>query len=331
MKQTLIHGAILALAVGYWSAAGATPPDTASARQWLERMIQATQTLNYEGVFIYVQGPHIEAMRIVHGGGPEGERQRLFSLSGPSREIVVANNSVICRSADPQANPAGDHYPRSPFPVSIPSELGRLEGHYDFTLLGEDRVAGLDTQIIAIQPRDHWRFGYRLWLDRNTGMVLRSALLDEKGHPVEQLMFTDFQIKPQIDEAEFKAPAASPANPTGDPAQATSGEPVTQSFWRVEQIPAGFAQVLHNRFAKTADRRQTEHLVFADGLATISVFLEKLDGTPALLQGASQLGSMNAFGTTVAGYQVLVVGEAPTATVERIATAIHRADEVAKP
>lgn len=330
MKRTLIHGAILALAAGCWSTASGTPPDTASARQWLERMIQATQTLNYAGVFIYVQGPHVEAMRIVHGGGPEGERQRLFSLSGPPREIVVADNRVICRSADPQANAAGDHYPRSPFPVSIPSELGRLEGHYDFTLVGEDRVAGLETQIIAIQPRDHWRFGYRLWLDRGTGMVLRSALLDEKGHPVEQLMFTDFQIKPQIDEAEFKAPAVLPVNPNENP-QAPSGEPVTQSVWRVEQIPDGFAKVLHNRFAKTTDRRQTEHLVFADGLATISVFLEKLDGTPALLQGPSQLGSMNAFGTTVEGYQVLVVGEAPAATVERIATAIHRADEVAKP
>ncbi len=238
---------------------------------------------------------------------------------------------MICRSADPLANAAGDHYPRSPFPVSIPSELGRLEGHYDFNLVGEDRVAGLETQIIAIQPRDGWRFGYRLWLDRGTGMVLRSALIDEKGHPVEQLMFTSFQIKPQIDEAEFKAPTAPPAPPTGETAPTNPGEPVTQSVWRVEQIPAGFAKVLHNRFAKTADRRQTEHLVFADGLATISVFLEKLDGTPALLQGPSQLGSMNAFGTTVAGYQVLVVGEAPTATVERIATAIHRADEVAKP
>jgi sigma-E factor negative regulatory protein RseB len=331
MKRTLIYCAALALAAGSWSSAGRPPPDTASARQWLERMIQSAQALSYEGTFIYIQGSHLEAMRIVHRGGLEGERQRLFSLSGPPREIVVANNSVICRSADPQANSADGHYPRSPFPVSIPSELGRLEGHYDFALLGDDRVAGLDTQVIAIQPRDHWRFGYRLWLDRGTGMVLRSVLLDEKGYPIEQLMFTDFQIKPQIDEAEFEAPAALPASPPGDNPQATPGDPVTQSVWRVEQIPDGFVKVLHNRFAKTADRRQTEHLVFADGLATISVFLEKLDGTPALLQGASQLGSMNAFGATVDGYQVLVVGETPAATVERIAVAIHRADEAAQP
>jgi sigma-E factor negative regulatory protein RseB len=91
----------------------------------------------------------------------------------------------------------------------------------------------------------------------------------------------------------------------------------------VEQLPEGFVKVLHNRFAESAGRHPTEHLVFADGLATISVFLEKLDGAPALLQGVSQLGSMNAFGKAAHGYQILVVGEVPAVTVQRIAAAIQ--------
>lgn len=337
MNRTLLHCAVLALAAGSVPAAGWTQPPAAEARQWLERMIQATQTLNYEGTFIYVQGPHIEAMRIIHGGGDDRERQRLFSLSGPLREIVVAHNSVICLSPEQQATAAGSDYPRSPFPVSIPSELGRLESHYEFAMLGKDRVAGLDTQVVAIQPKDHWRFGYRLWLDQRNGMVLRSVLLDEQGHPVEQLMFTDFQIKPHIDDAEFKTPAVPPKTTPSltplpdDNGRAVTGDPVTVSAWRIEQIPEGFVKVLHNRFARTPAGRQTEHLVFADGLATISVFLEQLDGTPALLQGASQLGSMNAFGTTLDGYQVLVVGEVPAATVQRIAASIQHTGEAAKP
>ena len=337
MNRTLLHCAALALAAGSVPAVGWTQSPAAEARQWLERMIQATQTLNYEGTFIYVQGPHIEAMRIIHGGGNDHERQRLFSLSGPLREIVVAHNSVICLSPEQQATVAGSDYPRSPFPVSIPSELGRLESHYEFAVLGEDRVADLATRIIAIQPKDHWRFGYRLWLDQRNGMVLRSALLDDQGHPVEQLMFTDFQIKPHIDDAEFKTPAPPPkTTPSLTPlpdenGAATTGDPVTVSAWRIEQIPEGFVKVLHNRFARTPTGRQTEHLVFADGLATISVFLEQLDGTPALLQGASQLGSMNAFGTTLDGYQVLVVGEVPAATVQRIAASIRHIGEATKP
>jgi sigma-E factor negative regulatory protein RseB len=99
----------------------------------------------------------------------------------------------------------------------------------------------------------------------------------------------------------------------------------------VGQLPEGFAKVSHHRFTEASGRHPTEHLVFADGLATISVFLERLEGDPPLLQGESQLGSMNAFGMVVSGHQVLVVGEAPAATVQRIAASIQYAPETGKP
>ncbi|MDV7393453.1 MucB/RseB C-terminal domain-containing protein, partial [Arthrospira platensis SPKY1] len=95
---------------------------------------------------------------------------------------------------------------------------------------------------------------------------------------------------------------------------------MTHSAWRIVQLPEGFIKVLHNRFTKSPGHHPTEHIVFADGLATISVFLEELNGAPPLLQGGSQLGSMSAFGTVVEGHQILVVGEVPAATVRHIAT-----------
>ncbi len=338
MKRKLLHCAALMFAAGSLSSAGWTQPVPEDARHWLERMIQATQTLNYEGTFIYVQGPHVEAMRVIHGGGPEGERQRLFSLNGPPREILVANNSVTCLLPKQHATFGGGGYGGSSFPLAVPRELGRLESYYEFEILGGDRVAGLEAQLIAIKPRDAWRFGYRLWLDRRNGMLLRSALLDGQGYPVEQLMFTDFQIKSRIDEEAFKSPSlsqdaeppeASQESSEGQPPPAV--EPLTQSAWRVGQLPDGFVKVLHNRFIKDPSRHATEHMVFADGLATISVFLERLDGAPALLQGGSQLGSMNAFGKLLDGHQILVIGEVPAATVRHIATAIEHVPEAAKP
>ncbi len=338
MKRTLLHCAALAFAAGSLSSAGWSQPVTEEARHWLERMIQATQTLNYEGTFIYVQGPHVEAMRVIHGGGPEGERQRLFSLNGPLREVLVANNSVTCLLPKQHETFGGGSYGGSRFPLSVPRELGRLESHYEFETLGKDRIAGLEAQVIAIKPRDAWRFGYRLWLDQHNGMLLRSALLDGQGHPVEQMMFTDFQIKPQIDEEAFKSPSlsldAKPPEVSQDSSEGqppSAVEPVTQSAWRVNQLPDGFVKVLHNRFTKGSGHHATEHMVFADGLATISVFVEHLDGAPVLLRGGSQLGSMHAFGKLLDGYQILVVGEVPAATVQRIAAAIQYAPEATKP
>jgi sigma-E factor negative regulatory protein RseB len=334
MKRKLLRCVALTLVTGCSSAAGWTQPDAEDARHWLERMIQATQTLNYEGTFIFVQGPHIEAMRIIHGCDADGERQILISLNGPPREIVVTSNTVTRLAPDRRETLPGADYQRSPFPLSIPRDLGRLEGHYEFELLGEDRIAGLAARVIAIKPRDAWRYGYRIWLDQRHGIMLRSALLDGKGHPIEQLMFTDVQIKPPTDRSVLASPApwreATPETNHRD-THPPASEPVTHSAWQIAQLPKGFAKVLHNRFTKSPGYPPTEHLVFADGLATISVFLEQLNGAPPLLQGESQLGSMSAFGTVVEGHQVLVVGEVPAATVQHIATSIRHDPEAESP
>lgn len=331
MKRNFLCCATLALAAGASPSAGwAQQPVTKDARQWLEQMLQSTQSLSYEGTFVYVQGAHLEAMRIVNDGGTEGRRRRLFSLSGPSREVMVSNNSVVCMLPKRYATFIGDEGPRAPFPPAIPSEIGRMESRYALEMLGEDRVAGLDAQIIAIQPRDAWRFGYRLWLDRRNGIVLRSALLDEKGYPVEQLMFTDLQLKSQIDDAVF-APSPADTNAGDDKAGVPVGERVTKSAWRIGQLPEGFMKVSHNRFTKASGHYPTEHIVLSDGLATISVFVEKLNEAPPLLQGGSQMGSINAFGVVVNDHQILVVGEAPAATVQRIAASIQHDPEASTP
>jgi len=329
MKRPLLHCALLALAASSPFSADSAEPAARDARHWLEKMIEATQSLNYEGTFIYIQGPHVEAMRIVHGGGGRDEdRQRLVSLTGPPREILATKEGVVCLQPDaPATSPSGAHrYAR--FPLNVPREIGRLESQYEFTLEGQDRAAGVEVQVVAIKPRDTLRYGYRLWLDRRNGMLLRSALLDESGEPIEQLMFTDMQIKDRIDEAAFKSPirpAETEVSPPDRPdaeANSPQGVPITRSPWSVARLPDGFAKILHNRFAEASGRRLIEHMVFADGLATVSVFVERLDGAAPLLQGDSRRGSMNAFGARLDDYQILVVGEVPAETVRQIAGSI---------
>ena len=212
------------------------------------------------------------------------------------------------------------------FPFSLPRDLSKLEDNYRFELLDEDRVAGMEARIVAIQPRDKLRFGYRFWLEQNSGMLLRSALLDESGVMVEQLMFTSLQIKPEIDAALLSPQeilnVALPlkSHPTA--------EAVEQSHWRVEQPPLGFAQISHNRYFRNSSEHPTEHMVFTDGLATVSVFLDKLEEQPLLL-GASRMGAMNAFGVVIEKHQGLVVGEVPKATVKMIAESLLYQEEAA--
>lgn len=313
-------------------AAYASPPDNATdaaAKEWLERMIKATQTLNYKGDFVYVRGGHLESMHIIHKGGADGQRQRMYALSGAPREVIVSENHVISLLLNQPAASVGAGYQRSPFPIMLPQELDELEANYRFKMFGSDRVAGKDTQVIAIKPRDEWRFGYRLWLEQETGLVLRSALLDQAGHPLEQLMFTDIQFKPDIDD-DLLLPSIAIDQDNVSAQTKPTKEKITRSHWKLAELPAGFKQVMHSRFVGNGGApHATEHMVLTDGLATVSVFLEPLAGSKPVLKGDTQLGAMHAFGKVIEGHQALVIGEVPQQTVEMIASSLEYASESA--
>lgn len=352
MKSGLLCRALLALAMVAPTAASlATPPVAPeTAWDWLERMLQAARNLHYEGTFVYQHGGDLETLRIIRGHGPSGEWQRLVSLSGPPREVVVAGAHTYWLTPSRQVAFADDYPGRFPLPSIIPRQRSLLENHYELSLLAEDRVAGIPARLIVIKPRDTWRFGYRLWLDPHTGIALRAALLDEKGHPIEQMIFTEFRPKSSDDSAApilpdsasafalLNAPVGQAAlsggptavsPPTASDDQPTD-KPTDRSRWRIDPIPAGFSPVSQRRFIAPSGQ-PAEHLVFSDGLATISIFLERLEGEAPLLRGASRWGSMNAFGVVVAGYQALVVGEAPAATVRQIAVSIQRTPDASPP
>lgn len=322
-------GLAVLLALAGVLAVGRAEDTGQEVRQWLEQMNRTARTLNYEGTFVYVQGQALEAMRIIHSYQDGSERQRLYSLNGTAREVLVRDDRVISVMPDKRIAVSGRGFKRSPFPLTLPRELAALERHYRFEVLGDDRIAGLATRVIDIAPLDQLRFGYRLWLDKATAMVLRSALLDEKGRYIEQLMFTELEIKPAIDPGKLTdgLPDAAIDPP---PETQEAGEPVTASNWVLADPPPGFAAVHHSRFTEGSDRRPTEHIVYTDGLATVSVFLDKLDGGKPLLEGASRMGSMNAFGTVKHDHQVLVVGEVPRVTVEAIAAALDYRSGVAR-
>jgi len=326
MNLKTVYLAVLVMVLLQVQASQAKPEG--DAKQWLERMIQAARTLNYEGTFVYLQGQHLEAMHIIHGSSGDEERQRMFSLTGPRREVVVANQQVICLLPKQQTTFNDSDYKRSLFPISLPRKLEELEENYRFEMLDDDRVADMKARIVVIQPRDKLRFGYRLWLDHKTGMVLRSVLFDEEGQTLEQMMFTDLQLKPEIDPVLLEPPNVQQTQPAR---VGVTGEKVEQSDWTLATLPKGFMKAMHTRFAKIADNNThfIEHIVLTDGLATVSVFLEPLVGAKPLLEGTARMGAINAFGRVIGDHQVLVVGEVPESTVETIASSVQYTSQAA--
>lgn len=314
--------AVLAL-VQVSPASGAIPDD---ARQLLEGMAEAVHELNYEGTFIYRHNGNMQTMRIYHGAYPEGEKERLVSLSGPRREVLRDEDRVTCLLPQSKSLVVDEARSNRPFPISVPTRLEELGSHYDVRVEGADRIAGIEAQKIIFRPADRYRYGQSLWIDRSSGLPLRAEMLDEKGNTVEQIMFTDLKVHAGELPAELLKPEISGKDWVRKEFRSPAGAPQTQGpvEWEIGRLPPGFTRDVHLRHATGASGQPVEHLVFSDGLASVSVFIESAQGGTERLSGLSHMGAVHAFGRQLDSHRVIVVGEVPADTVRLIAEGVRR-------
>ena len=183
---------------------------------------------------------------------------------------------------------------------------------------------------MLIKPRDTYRYGYRLWLDQANGLLLKSDLLAEDGQSLEQAMFADIAVVEHIPDTLLAPTTASEGfawfkqEKTPDPAQAV------ESVWRIARLPVGFAITSRYHHPLPDSDTPAEHVIASDGLASVSVYIEKLTENLKRFVGSSNMGAMNAYGTVVDNHQITVIGEVPGGTVEMIAHSVTRQPKDAK-
>lgn len=295
----------------------AVPGAAQDANVWLARMGQALTGLDYQGEFVYSHGGQLESLRVFHAVDATGSRERLVSLSGAPREIVRGGGQVTLIGSRPRAAVYGEPGTLQPqLLAALGADPQRLQHHYQLTLGGMDRVAGLATQLVEVRPRDSFRYGYRLWLESETGMLLKSMRLGADGRPVEQLMFTRIALRERPSEADLAGTPAENALP--NPMNLPQREAGTPAAWSVANVPEGFELALR----QPAPQGDTEHLIYSDGLASVSVYVEPLTRAAPAFSGASNRGAVNLHGRVLDGHQITVLGDVPAATVQRFAQGV---------
>jgi sigma-E factor negative regulatory protein RseB len=296
------------------------------AQKSLDRMAKAAQTLNYDGTFVYRNGATMQSMRIIHRFGEEGERERLVALSGAAREVIRDRERVTCILPDRQSVVVAKSRQRQ-FPHSKLFQSGSgFARYYTLRVAGGERIAGRHTQLVTVEPHDRFRYGYRLWMDQDSGLLLKSELVDEHAEIVEQLVYTNIALPESIPD-ELLEPEISGAGYTwyGDEKDDSASPGSTaEPGWLPTWLPNGFELLDQARDPILSSRDPVEHLLFSDGLASLSIFIERLDTTSEPLDGLDNMGAMNAFGSMVDDLQITVVGEVPAATVERVAASVSR-------
>lgn len=313
-----------------WLLAGLMLPGLAqadAARDWLNKIQKAVRMTNYQGTFVYREGDQMEVMQVTHRAGADGVREKLVSMNGWAREIIRDNDQVVCYLPDKKSVMAGHNLDISTdknFPSLLPEQTEKLKHVYSISVHKSERIAGRPTQMLTIRPKDAFRYGYRLWADDKTGLLLKTDLIAADGKILEQFMFTTIVIGGDITDADLKSGFSGQGmewQRAGQPDQDTTGN----NNWAASDLPPGFEltkQMIRGMPGKSVP---VTHLVFSDGLATVSVFIEK--GMPARekdRQIATGMGGVHAHRTRRDEYQVTTVGEVPAATVSRIGESIHR-------
>jgi sigma-E factor negative regulatory protein RseB len=295
-------------------------------RIWLERMASAMSQMTYQGTFVYLTGDDMQTMRITHVSDGEGVRERLASLSGPAREIIRDSNGVRWVLGDSQSVFADSAFKKTFFPQMPLDHSSRAAGSYKLKIGEKNRIAGHQAVNVKVIPRDNYRYGYSLWLEKHSGLLLAWELLDSRRSPLAKLMFTDMRIGSEVDPGELK-PAGQlqkyktvgPSLPSGRTGAAS------QPRWRPSRLPPGFEMTVHRFHSLPGDENGVfEHLVYSDGLAAVSVYVESTAVAEGFHSGVKRHGTTHAFSRIEEDMLITVVGDVPALTVQLIGKSVEQ-------
>jgi sigma-E factor negative regulatory protein RseB len=262
------------------------------AAQWLQRLQTAQAQRGYEGVVIYVHDGRVDQIRIVSRPGIDAF-QRFASLSGGQREMLKSGGEV--RALDPTQAPVA--WPAMAAPA-MRLDASKIAGLYRMHIAGNDRVAGFAARLIEAEPQDGLRYGQRLWIDQETGLLLGAALIGPRRELLEQVMFAQLALEARNDV--LPEPAAAVVDTAG----------------QVKLLLPGFALI----GGRTDVARGLEQRVYSDGLATVSIYVEKRDGGEAG-EFAARRGAVQLYGRQVGAVRVVAVGAVPPESTRRLVDA----------
>ena len=323
-RDRALHARIAALALllSVGVALGAEP------KEWLERMNRALTTRNYVGVFTHNQGGRVETLRIIHRVRGNDVSERLLSLDGPGREFIREGSELTCYFPDRREVIVERRAPDGLLLGNLPV-LDEGESHvYEIRGGERERLLGRTTRVVALSPRDSYRYGYKLWIDEQTSMPLKTQLCDQSGQVIEQIVFSNIDLPERIPDSMFK-PQVDASTYRWLRAEPRVASASTPAMWDAMRLPPGFRIATRSAQAMPGSSELTAHLVFTDGIASVSVFVEPRKADSSSAQGAARVGSSSAYSTVVDGHQVTAVGEVPPSTVELIAKQVKASKSAA--
>ena len=309
--------------------AAATPGPAEDRRlgEWLQRLQLASRRRAYMGTFVVSVGSDMASARIWHVCDGEQQMERVETLTGAPRSTFRRNDQVLTFFPDSRVAVAERRESFGLFPNLLQSGDASIARFYSLRAAGHGRVAGFETDVVQLRPRDKLRFAYKIWTEKKTGLVVKLQTLDVYGQVLEQAAFSELQLDAPVSMARLSQMMGNTEGyqvETPDLVKTTAAA----EGWALRAPVPGFQPMSGYRrsVASTAEGRHDSTLqwIFSDGLATVSLFLEDFDPRRHGQPGAQALGATHTLTRRIGDWWLTAVGEVPPQTLQVFAQALER-------
>jgi len=299
-------------------------PNGENGLSWLRKMASASRQLNYSGTFVYRHGSDIEASRIVHFvNAAGGEFEKLETLDGPPREVIRTNDQITCYLPNTKTVLIEKRSARR-FPAMLPAQMtSGIAEHYTVRETGMDRTAAHNCRVIVLMPKDRLRYGHEFCAEASSGLPLRAKTFNEAGAVLESFAFTDLRLGDKFDHDMVQSRYAAESKDWKiDRAASPPSTDTGHTGWVLSRELPGFTKVTESKRSIAGRGWAVSHLVYSDGLAAVSVFIEPLPKNRPR-RSLSHQGAVNIYVRLVDDHMVTALGEAPAETVMTIANSLE--------
>lgn len=339
LSALALVGALCVAAPPAWAQASAGVGGDSQAREvraWLLRIHEAASHRNFQGTFVVSGGGAVSSARIAHFCEGPNQFERSEALDGQARHVYRHNDVVTTLWPASKTAMVEQRDLLARFPALLQAGDDHIAEFYDVRPQGADRVAGRDASVLLVTPRDAYRYGYRLWADQASGLLLRADVLGERSEVLESSAFSDvtINVKPhpesvlqpmkKLDGYRVARPVLTPTRLEAEGWAMRQPAPGFRQLSCVKRPMDGAAEAQVETASRPENRPRVLQTIFSDGLTYVSLFIEPFDPQRHTRPLLASVGPTQTLMQQQGDWWVTVVGDVPPATLRLFAKGLER-------
>ncbi len=291
------------------------------AWQTLQKAAVAAHALSYQGIFVCQSGSQSKSVEIKHLFNGQHEFSRNVVLDGSPREVLSQGGDVVIYNPRQEKIIIEKRRGQNMFPAILPIDLEGIKANYSVKVGDIERIADRQAQSLVLEAKDNLRYSYQFWVDTEYGLLLKSVMLNNRNEAIDSMAFNQLSLINTGDLDWFKPKIDAKKAYVMEEVNTTTDKQANQN-WRLKALPEGYLKVDQMVRMVRGKALPVTHLVFSDGLASVSLFIEPLENGIKPKTGRSMVGNTSFYSNVAGSLQITVVGEVPEQTVAKIANAV---------